>query len=288
VNEFVANEFVDREYVERVVRLRVGVEPVDPVAAGGPAGALAGLRVHLERVPLPHRLPPRPDDAAGLPPLRRSRTGRFAVAFGSRRTDTPARLGLRIVDPSRAYVPRRLSLPAPDLPAVLLAEQLGSSLARGCRAAVFPGPAYPVPPGATTVRGTVRWADGSPAPWARVEATAGTAQVTPWRAHGDARGEFLLVIGPLGPVEARRPTDSVDVTVTVRARPLPPPATPVDSPAGSRADPLWHLPVEQVGGLGPDPVAAGAVVPPGYTAAAPRTLTCRRGATTVPPPFVLT
>jgi hypothetical protein len=282
------NEFVDAEFEERVVRLRLGVEPVDPLQAGGSSGPLTGVRLHLERVPLPHPAPPRPDDAAGLPSLRRSRTGRFAISFGSRRTDVPPRLELRIVDPARSYVPRRLSLPAPDLAAVLAAERIGAPLPRGCRAAVFPGTAYPVPPGATAVRGTVRWADGSPAPWVRVEAAAGAAQAAPWRAHGDANGEFLLLVGPLGPVEARRPTDTVDVAVTVHARPLPRPGTPVDSPIASRADPLWHLPVEQVGGLGPDPVAAGEVLPPGYTSAASRTLTCRRGATTVPAPFVLT
>jgi hypothetical protein len=281
------NEIVDTEFEERVFRLRVGVEPVDAVQTDGSPGPLAGIRVHLERVPLPHPVSPHPDDAVGLPSLRRSGTGRFAIAFGSPRTDPPPRLELRIVDPTRCYVPRRLSLPAPDLATVLTAEHTGSPLPRGCRAAMFPGPAYPVPPGATTVRGTARFADGTVAPWVRVEASTGPAQVVPWRAHGDANGEFLLLVGPLGPVEARRPTATVDITVTVRARPLPPAATPADSPAGSRADPLWHLPVEQVGGLGADPVAAGAVLPRGYTATASRTIVCRRGAATVAPLFVL-
>lgn len=280
------NEFVGAEFEERVVRLRVGVEPVDPQQPDGPAGPLAGLRLHLERVPLPHPAPRRPDDSAGLPLLRRSRTGRFAISFGAPRTDVVPRLDVRIVDPARAYVPRRLSLPAPDLAAVLTAERTGALLPRGCRAAMFPGAAYPVPPGATAVRGTARWADGTPAPWVRVEARA-AAQAAPWRAQGDANGEWLLIVGPLGPVEARRTTATVDVAVTVRARPLPPPGSPVNSPTASRADPLWHLPVEQVGGLGPDPVAAGTVLPTGYTAALSRTLTCRRGATTVPLPFVL-
>jgi hypothetical protein len=282
------NEFVRADFEERVFRLRVGVEPVDAMETTGSVGPLADTHVYVERVPLPHPLPPRPDDAIGLPPLRRSRTGRFAISFGSPHTDLPPRLELRIVEPARCYVPRRLSLPAPDLATVLTAERTGSPLPRGCRAALFPGRAYPVPPGATTVRGTVRFADGTAAAWARVEARAGTGQVVPWRAHGDVDGEFLLLIGPLGPVEARRPTTTVDITVTVRARPLPPVTAPVDSPTGSRADPLWHLPVEQVGALGPDPVAAGTALPPGYTATASRTVVCRRGAATVAPLFVLT
>ncbi|WP_214407529.1 hypothetical protein [Pseudonocardia lacus] len=282
------NEFVAAPFEERVVRLRVGVEPVDALQPDGLLAPLPALRVHLERVPRPHPLPSDLNDAVGLPPLRRSRSGRFAIVFGSPRTDPPHRLELRIVDPSRSYAPRRLSLPAPDLATVLTAERTNSPLPRGCRAAMFPGAAYPVPPGATAVRGTARFADGTPAPWTRIDATASATQTVPWRAHGDVNGDFLLLVGPLGPVEARRPTATVDVTLTVRARPLPPPATPPDSPTGSRADALWHLPVERVGALGPDPVAAGTVLPPGYTAMATRTVVCRRGATTVAPLLVLT
>jgi hypothetical protein len=95
------NEFVAAPFEERVVRLRVGVEPVDALQPDGLLAPLPALRVHLERVPRPHPLPSDPDDAVGLPPLRRSRTGRFAIVFGSPRTDPPPRLELRICCPAK-------------------------------------------------------------------------------------------------------------------------------------------------------------------------------------------
>ncbi len=56
------------------------------------------------------------------------------------------------------------------------------------------------------------------------------------------------------------------------------PVRRLDSPAQSRSDPLWQLPVERIAALGPsDPVAAGEVLPPGYTSAASQVVTCQRG-----------
>jgi hypothetical protein len=78
------------------------------------------------------------------------------------------------------------------------------------------------------------------------------------------------------------------VDVTVHARPVPPPDTPVDPPAQSRDDPLWHLPVERLATLDPsDPVATGEALPPGYTSTTSRVVTCRRGQPVRPLPFVL-
>jgi hypothetical protein len=98
-----------------------------------------------------------------------------------------------------------------------------------------------------------------------VEATAhGAIQAGPWRAHGDDRGEFLLVVGSLPIMQAQQRSLTVDLDIVVRARPVPPPGTPVDSPAQSRADPLWHMPLEPLAALDPaDPVAAGEVLPAG-------------------------
>ena len=66
--------------------------------------------------------------------------------------------------------------------------------------------------GWTVVRGRVRWPDDEPAQWVRVRATTAEPIVihhddgtitelrpTLGRAHGDDRGEFLLVVGPLPP-----------------------------------------------------------------------------------------
>jgi hypothetical protein len=285
------NTFLTTEWAERVVRLRLGIEPVDALdPAPGPRGAPAGIAVHLEGVPLPHPLPPRPDDGVGLPQLRRSPSGRFAIVFGSRQTDGPARLQVRILDRAQRHVPRRLSIPAPDLAAVLAAEQGGPRPPRACRPVLLPGSAYGLAAGATTVRGRVTWGSGGPpAQWVRVEVALAGVPAVSWRAHGDRHGEFLLVIGPLEHMQAISLSGVLDVDVTVHARRPPPAQDPVDSPTRSRADPLWHLPVEQVGALvAGDPVTSGAVRPPGYTTTVTRLVQCRRGDVVRPIPFVLT
>jgi hypothetical protein len=290
------NTFLATGWDERLVRLRLGIQPVDALAPEpGPRGAPTGLDVHLEAVPRPHPLPRpssdpgRPADAVGLPGLRRSPTGRFALPFGYPPTDEPARLAVRIVDRSRRYVPRRLSIPAPDLGTVLAAEAGGVRLERGCRPALFPAVAYGLAPGATAVRGQVAWsADGAPAQWVRVEARLPGSATVSWRAHGDRGGEFLLLVGALDHQQAIALTGTLVVDLTVWVRPRPAEQDPVDSPTGSRLDPLWNLPVEQVGSLADgDPVAAGTALPPGYTAAAARTVTCRRGEVVRLDPFLL-
>jgi hypothetical protein len=241
----------------------------------------------------------RPDDAIGLPGVRPNPSGRFALAFTARDAADPGaevRLDVRMVDPGRRYVPRRLSVPVPSLTDVLAADRAhdldpAAPLApRGCRPLMFPGADYGTHAGATIVKGRVTWgAGGPPAQWARVEATThGAVQDGPWRAHGDDRGEFLLVVGPLPIVQAQQGSLTVDLDIVVRARPVPPPDTPVDSPAQSRRDPLWHLPLEPLAALDPaDPVGTGQVLPAGYTSVASRLVTCRRGRLTRPIPFVL-
>ncbi|SFO74615.1 hypothetical protein SAMN05660464_0921 [Geodermatophilus dictyosporus] len=290
------NTFLAPGWDERLDRLRLGIQPVDALAdLPGPLDAPAGIAVHLETVPRPHPVPQpsadphRPTDGAGLPLLRRSPTGRFAVLVGSRRTDAPARLDVRIVDGARRYVPRRLSVPVPDVAAILAADEGGPFPDRACRPALFPGATYGVSTGATAVRGRVLWSsDGAPAQWARVEARLSGTQAVSWRAHADQRGEFLLLVGTLRLQQAMARTGTLDLDVTVRARPRPASSAPVDSPTGSRADPLWHLPVERVGTLTPgDPVTAGTAVPPGYTATLTRAVRCRRGHVVRPDPFVL-
>lgn len=307
------NAVLSAGWVETVRRLRVGIEPVDLLRDRGPLDELA---LHLESVPLP-TLPPGPDvspgdaDGAGLPRVRPNHAGRFALAFGRPLIDEPqARIVVRLVDPSRRWVPRRLSIPVPTLDAVVDAEEAhdqdpASPLApRACQPALFPGAAYGEAAGATIVRGRVRWADLSPARWVRVVATTrdpvaivdGDGNVVDserpiiGRAHGDDRGEFLLVVGPLPKELATVRSQTVDLSIEVRARPEPAAGVPVTSPTGSRSDPLWHLPVEMVGALTPgDAVAAGTVLPAGYTSTVTRDITCRRGRVTRPSvPFVVT
>jgi hypothetical protein len=293
------NEILAQVWVEHITRLRLGIEPAD---AFGQPGPIAGLGVFSENVPRPHPVPRRQgreDDGIGLPGVRRNSSGRFAIAFTARDAaagGAQVRLDVRVVDQGRRYVPRRLSVPVPSLADVLAADKAHDNdpavplAPRGCRPLLFPGADYGTQAGATIVKGRATWGPGGPpVQWARVEATAhGAVQAGPWRAHGDDRGEFLLVVGSLPIMQAQQRSLTVDLDIVVRARPVPPPDTPIDSPAQSRSDPLWHLPVESLATLDPaDPVGAGEVLPAGFTSVTSRLVTCRRGRPTRPLPFVL-
>ena len=297
------NEVLDPVWAESIRRLRLGVEPVD---ATGSLRMLSGLGLHLETVPRPYRIRRltglmRPDESIGLPGTRRNPSGRFAITFAAKRMGDSTRLDFRVVDPSRHFVPRRFAVTPTDLAGVLAAEAAHEAdprqplPARTFRPWMFPGAGYGVQSGATVIQGRVTWGSiaGPALPWARVRARAtGVDQPQPWRAHADDRGEFVLVVGGLDLTLATDKSLMVDIDVVVEGRPVPPlaPGEIIDSPAQSRDDPLWHLPLEQVVTLDPpDPVVTGAALPPGYTARVTRTVRCRRGAVTRPIlPFVLT
>ncbi|WP_086843547.1 hypothetical protein [Amycolatopsis kentuckyensis] len=282
------NVYLAAEWDERVFRLRLGVDPVDALGSSERSGS-SDVGVLIEQVPRPYRLPAVVDDRLGLPALCRTRSGRFALCFGARAFDTPPRLAIRIVDPAQRYVPRRLSVPVPDLASVLATEDQAVKPARAHRPALFPGARRPLPSGSTVLLGrAVRGApDGPPVPWARIEAgLAGTGSVQ-WRAHGDRDGEFVLVVGALPQPYASSRTGTVDLDVTVHARPDPRDGDPVDSPSGSRADPLWWLPVESVAALeAADPTEAGTRLPAGYTDHVSTTQTLPRGRPFRPAPYV--
>lgn len=290
------NDVLAAPWSERLVRLQLGVDLVDALGSPGPP---LGPTVHNEDVPRPHPVPrgraglEGTDGAVGLPMLHRGPSGRFALPFGPRTRTAPVPPAppalLRIVDPMRRYVPRRLSVPVPALVDVVAAERAHDLdptqplMPRACRPALFPGSAFGAPTGSTVLRGRVtRKTDGSPVPWVRVEATVADpppGQPAPtWWAHGDDRGEFLLVVGTLPDVLAKAATRTVDLDLTVHVRPSPAAGTPVNSPTGNTADPLWQLPVEPLASLDPaDPAARGIAVPAGYTVSITQTVTCRRG-----------
>jgi hypothetical protein len=286
------NVYLPAEWAERVSRLRLGVDPVDALNPGQTAGAPGStLAVLVEKVPLPHPLPPHPDDTVGLPGLRRGRSGRFALRFGTPATDAVPRIAIRIVDPAERFVPRRLSVPVPDLAAVLAADDRPAKPSRTLRPVLFPGSGRLLPPGTTAMLGRAVWAvpAGEPVAWARIEAGLAGSGVVTWRAQADRRGEFVLVVGQLPRPAATSTTGVVDVDVTVFGRRPPAPAVPVDSPTRSRADPLWLLPVEPVGALDAgDPAEAGTGLPAGYTRSATRTQTLPRGRPVRPDPIVVT
>jgi len=136
------------------------------------------------------------------------------------------------------------------------------------RPVLFPGAAYDVSSGATGLRGRVLRA-GKPMRWARVEARLPAAGTLVGRAHGDDRGEFLLLIGSeASPVGDVVPPLEIEVTVFGPAAPPVPPDA--DRP---KIDPLWDLPLEQTAAPGdPDPVAEGEAQPAGYTATTTQTI----------------
>ncbi len=248
------NAFLPAAFDERVDRLLLGIEPVDAQRGARIARPIA---VVLDGVPyLPGSQPILEFDAA-LDPLGdlnavpRHNSCRYALVYPPGRTSP---IGLRLVDRTRRFVPRRLSYPVPA--DIASAGPPG----RVRRPALFPGAAYDVSPTATGMRGRVTWKKATdhevPVRWVRVQASI-NGQIVGW-AHGDDRGEFLLMLGNeaggLGDLPA-----PLDATVTVFGPPAPVPI-PAD-------DPLGDLPVEALA-ADPDDVSAGRKLPPGYAATA--------------------
>jgi hypothetical protein len=210
-----------------------GVEPLDAVGGGRIRSA---LQVVAEDRMVPLDLHP---------------SGRFARGH---RAPVPDSVVVRLVEPaagaSRRVVPRRLTL---DL-----------TQRRTFAAHLFPGAGASLPTGATVVRGRVSRRDPAtggavPVRWTRVRATCpvapGAGADLGW-AHGDDRGEFVLVLD----AAARA------LQLTVGAATGAPP-----SPAAALADPLVDLPPEPTAAhdgraflIGQTPFGPFAVtVPPG-------------------------
>jgi hypothetical protein len=201
-----------------------------------------------------------------VPSIQRHDSCLFALIY-SDKIRTP--VTLRLDDPLRHYVPRRLSFPiateanatAGDPPTNPLPVSM-----RSWRPRLFPGAAYDVSGSATGLRGRVE-VDGKPLRWARIEATVpGSPPGTPpYRAHGDDRGEFLLLVADPRLLDELPDMFSVDVTV-LGPNPVPNPAA---NPA-ALTDPLWDLPLETAAAPGAaDPVSAGATRPPTYAPLGP-------------------
>jgi len=266
------NQVLDERYLESITRLAVGIEPTDAVRAA-PIGF--GVTVAVDGVPLRpafSALDPNipwwePQDV--LPRIRRNDACRHLFVFrvdpahpAVVRVRDPAGRGpalsiedpldVRIWDPTRRFVARRLRMGLPALP------QKG----RVVRPALFPGAAYDLPAGAVACRGLVV-RDGEPMPWARVEARRGAGVVG--HAHGDDRGEFLLLLGGAA-VSAAALQFPIRLDVVVFGPKVKP--APATTPA-AKADPLGDLPLEEVpAGSAGDAVLAGTTGLPGYRASA--------------------
>ena len=263
------NVYTPERYDERVWHLALGIEPRD---------ALTGLRlpggVDVRREVFPEPVGDwrawRPGDTLTrhLPRMPRHRGGRFAIRY-----DEGATTGndLRVVDDAtaphrpgegRRIVPRRVRVTISSEATVLAAEadpalpphpQWRRTFPLWC----FPGADAPLPSRSTVLRGlVVRQPGGAGTPllpvrWARVRARNSAGADVGW-AHGDDRGEFVLVVHAAdGDVVV--PTDPVAVDLTVGAV-LPPPAPDVADPARAVVDPLWDLPLETLT-LDADPAA---------------------------------
>ncbi len=279
-------------YDELTRRLALGLELVDPGRRGRVAHPVA---VDLDGSPADPagRAHPRGADAARVD---RHASCLHALLYrrGLRRRPAapgaPAFVSLRFVSPERRYVPRRLRFELLD-PAALAAADAANPVAGDPAALGFPsrlrsvtlwpGAAYDLSDATTGLRGRVRSrATGRPVRWARVAAFASDASGDPdlaaevGRAHGDDRGEFLLVLAPdaggFGPFDR---TLSVTAHVFVFADATPPSPTPALA-----SDPLWDLPVETVGTpLRTDDVLRGEKLPPGFTLQDSRKLTFELG-----------
>lgn len=264
------NAFLPKVYDETTHRLVLGLEPVD---AARRSVVAQPLDVVLDGVPAPlprgrrragwlafdvRSVPPRLLDAR--PRITRHGSCRYALLY---RPTSQDHVDVRLLDPERRFVPRFLRLPIvkkTDDPDKFPYTH------RVRRPALFPGAAYDVSEIITGLRGRVLRAVNPDVPlrWARIEARLPTGFLV-GRAHGDDRGEFLLLLGLLAPVGAPPAGDLVSpfkVRLTVFGRePAPVPPSP-ELPA---LDPLWDLPREDAPAPGlADDVTPGEKLPGGF------------------------
>lgn len=175
--------------------------------------------------------------------------GRFRLRASTR---IPQTLTVRIADPTRQLVPRRLLVPLWPY-ADLVAPGTVAVASRTLHVWLYPGAACLLPAGSTAVRGRVTGPDGAVA-WARVSAVDSDGNVL-GAAHVDDRGEFLLLVTDTfqNPLPS---TVSARLVVHGPAGPTPlPPVEPVTRPADppgpgdldnallrGRTPPAAHLP----------------------------------------------
>lgn len=259
------SQLLPEVYAEHVQKLALGLEVLDAVR-----GVRVGQPVHVVQ----------DGEVLGLP---RARVERHASCLHALRYQPGVKptLDLRIFDvlahfdvmqhalerrawlelaqraPGRRYVPRRLRVPIFADPQVADARP---SAERVRRPVLYPGAAYDLAANVTGLRGRALKA-GKPVRWVRALATLPTSNTVVGHAHGDDRGEFLLLLQP----NATAIGDLVNpltVRVTVHAPIVEPTSVNPDLP---KRDPLWDLPLETLPPPGaPDPVSAGETLPAGY------------------------
>jgi hypothetical protein len=237
----------------------------------------ARLRDRIEVV-VEREYPRRPEWAAEQA-LRRNRH-LYGLSYGR---GAKTAIDFWLYDSAWRYVPRRLHVPVPAAPEPDTGAQ---PRLRIRRAALYPGPAYDVMSGTTGLRGRLEHVVSGAAVgvrWPRVVAADPAGTLTPLAvAHGDDKGEFLLVLPPSRLLAPTAPRGEVRVGIEIAWQALPPYA------AGS--DPLADLPLETVGAAvgvaepdmvplaeRPDPMAMGWQLPSSYGTTIHRTVTFTAG-----------
>lgn len=291
-----SNIFLPERFAEGVHRLAVGVQPIDAIRRARFADGLA-VALDAPRGGVGNRRPVASSAAwlAGLPRFERHDSGRFALRH---HPWVRSPVVVRVWDATgrRRIVPRRLRLRIlswADLMAAEadLSQPQPTAADRTFELGLHPGAGYELSTALTVLRGSVRF-DGRPLRWPRVEAFRparnGTPEVSVGIAHGDDRGEWLLVLdtGLLRPGEVSNP-----FPVVLRVHGRTPPALPTQEaefltgsfgdaptadPARERylrervADPFWDLPIEpEFAAVGAgDQVLTGRRVPGGLVRSA--------------------
>lgn len=256
------NRNVSSRYDEHIETLAFGLECVDSMRA---SRVWRPISVRVERAWQP-RGGAFVELAAPQLTLERHLSCLHALRF---RPGRVSHVALRIEDPERRYVPRRLLVPLSSVATLVNVTtepptiELSSTAPPerqwprgGRRVHLLPGAAYDLPAGATVLRGRVT-RDGKPVPWARIEARSpGNASVMA-RAHGDDRGEFVLVAGRATNGAELNLDERCTVSVYVPAGANPGGGGDPPVPSLSNDDPLAGLPIERVTETGPeDPVSA--------------------------------
>ena len=241
-------------------RLALGVECLDAVT-----GRLVRTSVLTGREMDPIRLPRDHDPEWPCFSLPGKGTGRSYLRFDH---TIPVRtpLLLRLVDPSRRFVPRRLELPLWTLAEILAAEAtppVVPAASRILRPWFWPGSAALLPAGMTVIRGTIQTGT-APVRWARLTAVR-HGDVAVGHGHADERGEFTVLITDSGSLPPPAP-GTIDIDLQVMA---PDPATaprvdPLDRYADLVVEPVTRPSNPPQPAELDNPVLRGTATPAGY------------------------
>jgi hypothetical protein len=223
-------------------RLALAVEPVDPSTRR----LASGVRVRHETARAAATADLRRRGRGALDPLLRQATpagDRLVLRHGSAVRD---QVLVRLDDTARRFVPRRFAVPLWTLAEVEAADDAPGRPAGGpfvpaasrlLRPWLLPGSGYVVARGTMGARFRVLLG-GAGVRWPRVEAFGDGGIRSGW-AHGDERGEVLLVVhGPVVPTNQ----DKFKVRLAIRVH-WPDPA---QQPPPNPLDPLADLVVEPI------------------------------------------